>query len=157
MLLPSGHLTESNGKDHSPVITCISLTKKAEKKPTKQPPPSQQSLQEKNVDTTETEGSWSPGLFQEYWSPVAYSPAWDTSTHTCHRSTAEQVMYNFNFTLPRDTDWDKYEELFHRLDPYKRDQQARWITHSVMDLDMPDPLVRNWELHFLLKRHKRTE
>ncbi|KAK7120792.1 hypothetical protein R3I94_020697 [Phoxinus phoxinus] len=134
---PGGHLTESNGKDHSPVITCISLTKKAEKKPTRQPP---QSQQEKNVETTETEGSWSPGLFQEYWSPVAYSPAWDTSTHTCHRSTAEQVMYNFNFTLPRDTDWDKYEELFHRLDPYKRDQQARWITHSVMDLDMPDTL-----------------
>ncbi|XP_051766267.1 SAM domain-containing protein SAMSN-1b isoform X1 [Ctenopharyngodon idella] len=137
---PGGHLTESNGKDHSPVITCISLTKKAEKKPTRQPPQSQQPLQEKDVDTTETEGSWSPGLFQEYWSPVAYSPTWDTSTHTCHRSTAEQVMYNFNFTLPRDTDWDKYEELFHRLDPYKRDQQARWITHSVMDLDMPDAL-----------------
>lgn len=74
---------------------------------------------------------------------MAYSPAWDTSTHTCHRSTAEQVMYNFNFTLPRDTDWEKYEELFHRLDPYKRDQQDRWITHSVMDLDTPDPLVRH--------------
>uniref|UniRef100_A0A8C2JTA1 SAM domain, SH3 domain and nuclear localisation signals 1b n=1 Tax=Cyprinus carpio TaxID=7962 RepID=A0A8C2JTA1_CYPCA len=131
---------ESNGKDHSPVITCISLTKKAEKKHTRASTrQSQQPLQDKD-DNTETEGSWSPGLFQEYWSPMAYSPAWDTSTHTCHRSTAEQVMYNFNFTLPRDTDWEKYEELFHRLDPYKRDQHERWITHSVMDLDMPDPL-----------------
>ncbi|XP_050977720.1 SAM domain-containing protein SAMSN-1b isoform X2 [Labeo rohita] len=129
---------ESTGKGHSPVITCISLTKKAEKKPTRTS--TQQSQQDKDVDTTKTEASWSPGLFQEYWSPMAYSPAWDTSTHTCHRSTAEQVMYNFNFTLPRDTDWEKYEELFHRLDPYKREQQDRWITHSVMDLDTPDPL-----------------
>ncbi|KAL1266351.1 hypothetical protein QQF64_002026 [Cirrhinus molitorella] len=132
---------ESNGKGHSPVITCISLTKKAEKKPTRaSTQQSQQPLQDKDIDTAQTEGSWSPGLFQEYWSPMAYSPAWDTSMHTCHRSTAEQVMYNFNFTLPRDTDWEKYEELFHRLDPYKREQQDRWITHSVMDLDMPDPL-----------------
>ncbi|KAL0182967.1 hypothetical protein M9458_022342, partial [Cirrhinus mrigala] len=113
-----------------PVITCISLTKKAEKKPTRAS--TRQCQQDKDVDTVETEASWSPGLFQEYWSPMAYSPAWDTST-------AEQVMYNFNFTLPRDTDWEKYEELFHRLDPYKREQD-RWITHSVMDLDMPDPL-----------------
>ncbi|XP_016112068.1 SAM and SH3 domain-containing protein 1-like isoform X1 [Sinocyclocheilus grahami] len=131
---------ESNGKDHSPVITCISLTKKAEKKHSRASKrQSQQPLQDKD-DNAETEGSWSPGLSQEYWSPMAYSPAWDMSTHTCHRSTAEHVMYNFNFTLPRDTDWEKYEELFHRLDPYKRDQQDRWITHSVMDLDMPDPL-----------------
>ncbi|XP_043085207.1 uncharacterized protein LOC122331779 [Puntigrus tetrazona] len=129
---------ESIGKGHSPVITCINLTKKAEKKHTRaSTQQSQQPLQDKDV-----EGSCGPGLFQEYWSPVAYSPAWDTSTHTCHRSTAEQVMYNFNFTLPRDTDWEKYEELFHRLDPYKRDQQDRWITHSVMDLDTPDALVR---------------
>ncbi|KTF76928.1 hypothetical protein cypCar_00015381, partial [Cyprinus carpio] len=132
---------ESNGKGHSPVITCINLTKKAEKKHTRASTrQSQQPLQDKDTDAAETEGSWSPGLFQEYWSPMVFSPAWDTSTHTCHRSTAEQVMYNFNFTLPRDTDWEKYEELFHRLDPYKRDQQDRWITHSVMDLDMPDPL-----------------
>ncbi|XP_051542417.1 uncharacterized protein LOC127434030 [Myxocyprinus asiaticus] len=138
------HLTESESKDHSPVITCISLTKKTEKKPargsTRQPLQSQQPQQEKEVDIMETESSWSPGLFQEYWNPMSYSPAWDTYSHTCHRSTAEQIMYNFNFTLPRDTDWDKYEELFHQLDPYKRDQQARWITHSVMDLDIPDPL-----------------
>ncbi|XP_026075887.1 SAM and SH3 domain-containing protein 1-like isoform X1 [Carassius auratus] len=131
---------ESSGKDHSPVITCISLTKKAEKKHTRASTrQSQQPLQDKD-DNTETEGSWSPGLFQEYWSTMAYSPTWDMSTHTCHKSTAEQVMYNFNFTLPRDTDWGKYEELFHRLDPYKREQQERWITHSVMHLDMPDPL-----------------
>ncbi|XP_052423814.1 uncharacterized protein LOC127966686 [Carassius gibelio] len=134
---------ESNGKGHSPVITCINLTKKAEKKHTRaSTQQSQQPLQDKDIDRAETEASWSPGLFQEYWSPMAYSPAWDTSTHTCHRSTAEQVMYNFNFTLPRDTDWEKYEELFHRLDPYKREQQDRWITHSVTDLDAPDPLVR---------------
>ncbi|XP_057176556.1 SAM domain-containing protein SAMSN-1b isoform X2 [Triplophysa rosa] len=136
------HMTKSNGKHHSPIITCISLTKKTEKKHTKgstrQPQQSQNSLQRKEVDTIETEAPWSPGLFQESWSPMIYSPAWDTSTHTCHRSTAKQVMYNFDFTLPRDTDWEKYEELFHRLDPYKRDQQARWITHSVMDLDVPD-------------------
>uniref|UniRef100_A0A8C2IGG6 SAM domain, SH3 domain and nuclear localisation signals 1b n=1 Tax=Cyprinus carpio TaxID=7962 RepID=A0A8C2IGG6_CYPCA len=132
---------ESNGKGHSPVITCINLTKKGEKKHTRASTrQSQQPLQDRDIDAAETEGSWSPGLFQEYWSPMVFSPAWDTSTHTCHRSTAEQVMYNFNFTLPRDTDWEKYEELFHRLDPYKRDQQDRWITHSVMDLDTPDPL-----------------
>ncbi|XP_055063875.2 SAM domain-containing protein SAMSN-1b isoform X1 [Misgurnus anguillicaudatus] len=135
-----GHMTESEGKDNSPVITCISLTKKTEKKPTtcstRHSQQSQKPLQRKDVH--KPEASWSPGLFQEYWSPIIYSPAWDTATHTCHRSTAEQVMYNFNFTLPRATDWDKYEELFHQLDPYKRDQQARWITHSVIDLDMAD-------------------
>nr|XP_009303836.1 SAM domain-containing protein SAMSN-1 isoform X2 [Danio rerio] len=131
----AGNLTESNSKHHSPVITCISLTKKAEKKPTRAPSrptaQSQQPLQEN--DTL-------PELFYEYYSPVAFSPAWDTSTHTCHRSTAEQVMYNFNFTLPRDTDWDRYEDLFQRLDPYKRYQQDTWITHSVMELDKPDAL-----------------
>lgn len=139
-------MTESKGK-HSPIITCISLTKKTEKKlpkgSTRQAQQSQNSLHRKEVDKTETEAPWSPGLFQESWSPTIYSPAWDSSTHTCHRSTAEQVMYNFNFTLPRDTDWEKYEELFSRLDPYKRDQQARWITHSVLDLDVPDQLVRS--------------
>ncbi|XP_051540751.1 uncharacterized protein LOC127433123 [Myxocyprinus asiaticus] len=138
------HLPESERKDHSPVITCITLTKKTEKtfarRSTLQPPQSQQPPLEKEVEIMETEGSWSQGLFQEYWNPLSYSTAWESSSHTCHRSTAEQVMYNFNFTLPRDTDWDKYEQLFHRLDPYKRDQQARWITHSVMDLDIPDTL-----------------
>ncbi|KAI4874424.1 hypothetical protein NFI96_016315, partial [Prochilodus magdalenae] len=128
----SGHLTHTVSKEDSPVITCIGLGKKPEKKPGKEHLQQQQAESAKEKNITEIEGPWSPGPFHHPWSSMNASPAWELSYHTCHRPTTDQNLYAFNFVMSCGTDRDRFEELFHGLDHLKRDQSP--------DLEMTDSM-----------------
>ncbi|KAL7848313.1 hypothetical protein AOLI_G00230310 [Acnodon oligacanthus] len=116
----SGHLTQMVSKEDSPVITCIGLAKKPEKKLGKEHLQQQQPEPAKEKDLMEMEGPWSPGLFHQSWTTMDASPVWELSYHTCHRPTADQHLYAFSFNVPCGTAWDRFE--VHGLDNLKRDQ-----------------------------------
>lgn len=120
-------------KEGSPVITCIGLSKKPEKKLHQQHQPESA----KEMDITEMEGPWSPGPFHQSWSTMDASPAWESSYHTCHRPT-EQYLYAFDFILPCGAERDRFEDLFHGLDYLRRDQSP--------DLELTDPIVSSCKM-----------
>uniref|UniRef100_A0A3B1JTD9 SAM domain, SH3 domain and nuclear localisation signals 1b n=1 Tax=Astyanax mexicanus TaxID=7994 RepID=A0A3B1JTD9_ASTMX len=128
----SGHSTQTHSKEGSPVITCIGLSKRPEKKHGKELLQQQHQQPEpaKEMDIMELEGPWSPGPFQ-HWTSMDCSPAWELSHHTCHRPTADQHFYSFDFHLACGAEWDRFEEMFHGLDHLRRD-------HSP-DLEITDP------------------
>ncbi|XP_017567406.1 SAM domain-containing protein SAMSN-1b isoform X3 [Pygocentrus nattereri] len=126
----SGHLTQTVSKEHSPVITCIGLAKKPEKKLGKEHFQQQQPEPAKEKGLMEMEGPWSPGPFHQTWTIMDASPVWELSYHTCHRPTADQHLYAFNFNVPCGTAWDRFE--VHGLDHLKQDQSP--------DLETTDPL-----------------
>ncbi|XP_028838170.1 SAM domain-containing protein SAMSN-1b isoform X2 [Denticeps clupeoides] len=119
---------------------CIGLAKRPERKYGKETPQDQQHTQPtvKEVDDDDVETLWSPGLFHHGWNTTESAFAWESHYHTCQR-TAETRMHNFNFTLPRGTDWDKYECLIHELD-IKEEHLPQRIIRSITDLDISDPM-----------------
>ncbi|KAK6322375.1 hypothetical protein J4Q44_G00071670 [Coregonus suidteri] len=104
-----GHLADSVFSNDSPVITCIGLGKKTEKKTSKAAQISPQKQQTKETNGKAGEGPWSTGVHDPHWGPTEVPPPWDVPYHTCHRPPGEPWNYGFDFTLPRATAWDRFE------------------------------------------------
>ncbi|KAJ8394685.1 hypothetical protein AAFF_G00042850 [Aldrovandia affinis] len=102
----TGHISDLALKDDSPVMSCIGLAKKPEKKPGKEA--SRQIL--KSNAAPPVDQMWGSG-HQSWSKPSEFTLPWPNSYHTCHRP--EYRMYNYDFTLPRGKDWNKCEYLFH--------------------------------------------
>lgn len=129
-------------KEDITVITCIGLSKKPEKKLGKAS--HQQSEAGNKKDVAEMEDLWSPGHLHHQWSSMDACSFWELSHHTCYRPTAELLLYNVNFTLPRGTDRHRYEELFHDLDVPRMEYPPLRVIRSSTDLDMTHTVVSPW-------------
>ncbi|KAG9341405.1 hypothetical protein JZ751_019213, partial [Albula glossodonta] len=129
----SANIMDSVVKDDSPVMSCIGLAKKPEKKPSKDTTPQKVS---ENVDRTWGLGSRADP--QSWASPSDLPFPWDGSYHTCRRPFPEHRVYNYDFTLPRGKDWNKYEYLIHENRHQLELSPPRFI-RSITDLDICDP------------------
>ncbi|KAK2823168.1 hypothetical protein Q7C36_019768 [Tachysurus vachellii] len=134
-----GGIEESRYPPDISVITCIGLSKKPEKKQVEQS--NQQSEPGNERDIRETEGLWNPGHFHNHWSSTNVCSFWELSYHTCHRPTADPWLHNVNFTLPRGTDRQRYEELIHDLDLLRMEYPPLRVIRSFTDLDMTDTVT----------------
>lgn len=133
-------------KEDVTVITCIGLSKKSEKKHRKESNLQCETGNEKDI--TEMEGLWSPGHFHHHWSSMDACSFWESSYHTCHRSTADPWLYNINFTLPRGTDRHRYEELIHDLDLLRMEYPPLRVIRSFTDLDMTNTMVSYYYYYY---------
>ncbi|CDQ66053.1 unnamed protein product [Oncorhynchus mykiss] len=138
------HLADSVFSNDSPVITCIGLGKKTEKKSSKADPPSPQKQQTKEANGKAVEGPWSTGVHDHHWGLTEFPPPWDVPYHTCHRPPGEPRNYGFDFTLPRATAWDHFESLVQELDSKQAPPvfSHQRVIRSITDLDISESTVR---------------
>lgn len=172
MIYSSIHLgptTDVVLKEDSPVITCIGLGKKPERKPGKelthphqhqkhphqqqqQQHPHQQQQQSRErcsvaMDTLEL--PWTPRLHQQHqWISPEISPLpWDSTYHTCQRPRPDPHLYSFDFTLPRGTTRERYESLVQELGRGRgggsgcEQVTPQRVVHSLAHLEMTDTMV----------------
>ncbi|XP_029526895.1 SAM domain-containing protein SAMSN-1b isoform X1 [Oncorhynchus nerka] len=134
------HLADSVFSNDSPVITCIGLGKKTEKKSSKADPPSPQKQQTKETNGKAVEGPWSTGVHDHHWGLTEFPPPWDVPYHTCHRPPDEPRNYGFDFTLPRATAWDHFESLVQELDSKQTPPvfSHQRVIRSITDLDISE-------------------
>ncbi|XP_046907782.1 SAM and SH3 domain-containing protein 1-like [Hypomesus transpacificus] len=133
----SGHLADNVFKEDSPVITCIGLSKKTDKKPVKAASsPQRQPAQESSGGAGE--GQCSLGAHAHRWSPTEVPPPWDPPYHTCPRLRVEHQVHGLDFTLPRATDWERFESLVQELDS-KQALPPR-VIRSITDVDISDSM-----------------
>ncbi|XP_071023737.1 SAM domain-containing protein SAMSN-1b isoform X2 [Oncorhynchus clarkii lewisi] len=134
------HLADSVFSNDSPVITCIGLGKKTEKKSSKADPPSPQKQQTKEANGKAVEGPWSTVVHDHHWGLTEFPPPWDVPYHTCHRPPGEPRNYGFDFTLPRATAWDHFESLVQELDSKQAPPvfSHQRVIRSITDLDISE-------------------
>eukprot|EP00063_Salmo_salar_P078038 XP_014052873.1 PREDICTED: uncharacterized protein LOC106603553 isoform X2 [Salmo salar] len=134
------HLADSVFSNESPVITCIGLGKKTEKKSSKADPPAPQKQQTKETNGKAVEGPWSTGVHHHHWGLTEFPPPWDVPYHTCHRPPGEPRNYGFDFTLPRATAWDRFESLVQELDSKQTPPvfSHQRVIRSITDLDISE-------------------
>ncbi|AWP00519.1 putative SAM domain-containing protein SAMSN-1-like [Scophthalmus maximus] len=128
----SGVLSNSN-----PVLTCIGLGKRAEKSS------SPQRQQAKGRDDSEEEGIVSPRVGNHLWSPFECPQPWSPFYHTCHPPRHELWGCGGTLSLPRATEWDRFESLIQELDIKQPSLSPPQMIRSITDLHLsPNTLTR---------------
>ncbi|XP_051257522.1 SAM domain-containing protein SAMSN-1b isoform X2 [Dicentrarchus labrax] len=120
--------------NNNPVLTCIGLGKRTEKKSPKSPPQQQQQAKYVHEDSEE-EGVWSPRLGNYLWSPFECPQPWSPFYHTCHQPQHELWVCGGTLTLPRRTEWDRFESLIQELDSKQPDLSPPQTACSITDLE----------------------
>ncbi|XP_062309038.1 uncharacterized protein LOC134013548 [Osmerus eperlanus] len=136
----SGHLADNVFTEDSPVITCIGLSKKTDKKPVKAASlPRRQPAQGSRGGAGE--GEWSLGAHAHRWSPTEVPAPWDPPYHTCPRLRVEHRVHGLDFTLPRATDWERFESLVQELDGKQAElAPPPRVIRSITDVDISDSM-----------------
>lgn len=129
--------------NNNPVLTCIGLGKRSEKKPSKTAPsPQQQPQQAKDIhEDSEEEGVWSPRVGNYLWNPFECPQPWPFH-HTCHQPQHELWVCGGTLSLPRTTEWDRFESLIRELDSKQSDLSPPQTICSPTDLQLPQNTVR---------------
>lgn len=131
----SGVLSNSN-----PVLTCIGLGKRAEKSS------SPQRQQAKGRDDSEEEGIVSPRVGNHLWSPFECPQPWSPFYHTCHPPRHELWGCGGTLSLPRATEWDRFESLIQELDIKQPSLSPPQMVRSITDLHLSPNTVRHTSL-----------
>ncbi|XP_059208088.1 SAM domain-containing protein SAMSN-1b [Centropristis striata] len=123
--------------NNNPVLTCIGLGRRTEKKPPKTAPSPRQQQQAKDVDDeSEEEGVWSPRLGNYLWNPFECPQPWTPFHHTCQQPRHELMMCGGTWSLPRATEWDRFESLIQELDSKQSDLSPPQLIRSITDLQL---------------------
>ncbi|XP_044225950.1 SAM domain-containing protein SAMSN-1b [Thunnus albacares] len=126
--------------DSNPVLTCIGLGKRTEKKPCKTAPSPQQRRQQQQAkdvcEDSEEEGFWSPRVRDHLWSPFDCSQPWSPFYHTCQQPRHELWGCGGTLSLPRTTEWDRFESLIQELDSKQSDLSPPQMIRSITDLHL---------------------
>ncbi|XP_029303768.1 SAM domain-containing protein SAMSN-1b [Cottoperca gobio] len=142
----------SENKDHSahrfsknnPMLSCIGLVRRTEKKPSKSAPLPQQQQQAKDIHMdSEEEGVWSPRLGNYLWNPFECPQPWTPFYHTCHQPRHELPVAGSTLSLPRTTEWDRFESLIQELDSKQSDLSPPPMIRSITDLQLPHNTTGN--------------
>lgn len=132
------------------MLTCIGLSKRTEKKPSK-PAPSPRQPQAKEIhERPEEEGLLSPRVHSPHWSPTLCPHPWTPSFHTCQQPQTEPWVYDCDFTLPRTSEWDRFESLIAELDSKQADLSPPRVIRSITDLHISQTTVSYVALALIL-------
>ncbi|KAI9521995.1 hypothetical protein NQZ68_040627 [Dissostichus eleginoides] len=120
--------------NNNPVLSCIGLGKRTEKKPPPAPSP-QHNHQAKDYHVdSEEEGGWSPQTGNDRWNPFECSQPWTPLHHTCHQH--ELPVCGGTLTPHGSTQWDRFESLIQELDSKQSDLCPPEMTLSITDLQL---------------------
>nr|XP_057942965.1 SAM domain-containing protein SAMSN-1b isoform X2 [Doryrhamphus excisus] len=91
-----------------PVLTCIGLGKRTERKssPSDEQTQSQQEVKSQHEDVTK----------DNVWTPIDCSRPWAPFHHTCRQPGRDLWVCTGNLLPPRATEWDRFESLIRELD-----------------------------------------
>ncbi len=133
--------------NNNPVLTCISLGKKAEKKLHKSAASPQRQQQPANTASSSHEDSaeeavWSSQLGNQ-WSPFERSQPWTPFYHTCQLPQHELWVCGGTLSVPHMTEWDCFESLVKELDGKQTDVSPPPASRSSTDLQLSTNRVRN--------------
>lgn len=140
----SDHLANVLGNSN-PVLTCIGLGTRTEKKPSKPSPSPLQQRQQEAKDVrgdSDEEGVWSPKLGNYLWSPFECPQPWSPFYHTCHQPRPE-LWARGTLSLPQTTAWDRFESLIQELDRKQPDLSPPQTSCSITNLQLADKNVRH--------------
>lgn len=136
----SDHLANVS-RSNSPVLTCIGLGTRTEEKPSKTAPSPHQQQQARDVhEDSEEEGVWSPRLGNYLWSSFECPQPWPPFYHTCQQPRHELWVCGSTMSLPRATEWDRFESLIQELDSKQSDLPPPPTT--ITDLQLAQNTVR---------------
>lgn len=126
------------------MLTCIGLGKRSEKKSSKAAPsPLQQQQQAKDVhEDSEEEGVWIPQAGHYLWNPFECPQPWTPLHHTCHQPQHELIVGGGTLSLPRTTEWDRFESLIQELDSKQSDLSPPQKICSITDQQLSQNTVR---------------
>ncbi|XP_044079475.1 SAM domain-containing protein SAMSN-1b [Siniperca chuatsi] len=124
----------------NPVLTCIRLGRRTEKKPSKTAPtPQQQQQQAKDVhEDSEEEGVWNPLECPQPWTPFY---------HTCHQPRHELWVCGGT------TEWDRFESLIQELDSKQSDLSPTQTICSITDLQLSQNTLTRFGRFDVFKQH----
>ncbi|KAI3373397.1 hypothetical protein L3Q82_022009 [Scortum barcoo] len=126
--------------DSNPMLTCIGLGRRTEKKPHKTAPSPQQQAKDLHEESEE-EGIWSPHLGNYLWNPFECPQTWTPFYHTCQQPRHE--LWVCGATLPRTSEWDRFESLIRELDSKQSDPSPPQTVCSFTDLQPPQSTNEN--------------
>ncbi|XP_077596194.1 SAM domain-containing protein SAMSN-1b isoform X3 [Stigmatopora nigra] len=132
----SNHSSDLSSKSN-PVLSCISLGKKVEKKSSQMDQQSQQDEVNNCSEDLKREGVWSPIDCSQPCSPYNY---------TCGQPGQEPWVCGGNLLLPRATEWDRFESLIQELDRKEADLPSTTITDSSTETQSPEKSTKYGKL-----------
>ncbi|XP_035034249.2 SAM domain-containing protein SAMSN-1b isoform X2 [Hippoglossus stenolepis] len=120
--------------NNNPVLTCIGLGKRTEK--SSKPAASAQRQQAKEHEDSEEEGILSPRVGTHLWSPFECPQPWTPFYHTCQQPRHELWVCGGTLSLPRTTEWDRFETLIQKLDVKQPSPSPPQMIRSITDLHL---------------------
>ncbi|XP_069021120.1 SAM domain-containing protein SAMSN-1-like [Embiotoca jacksoni] len=120
--------------NNNPVLTCIGLGKRTEKEPSSPQQQRQQQATGLHGDTEE-EDVWSPKCESLLWGPFDCPQSW-TLYHTCHQPQHGPWAGGGTLSLPRTSEWDRFESLIQELDGKLLDLSPPQMIRSITDLHL---------------------
>ncbi|KAK2828870.1 hypothetical protein Q5P01_019904 [Channa striata] len=138
---PSESVSPEVLSNSNPVLTCINLGRRTVK-PWKTISPPQQ-LQAKNREESEEEDAWRSGAAAPLWNPFECPRPCALFYHSCHQARHELWVCGGTLSLPRVTEWDRFESLVQELDYRHCNPSPPQLIRSITDLQLSqNPLTR---------------
>ncbi|XP_062261532.1 SAM domain-containing protein SAMSN-1b isoform X2 [Platichthys flesus] len=121
-------------KNINPVLTCIGLGKRAEE--SSKPAASLQRQQAKEHEHSEEENILSPRVGTHLWSPFECPQPWSPFYHSCQQPRHELWVCGGTLSLPRTTEWDRFETSIQILDIKQPGPSPPQMIRSITDLHL---------------------
>ncbi|XP_053704062.1 SAM domain-containing protein SAMSN-1b isoform X1 [Synchiropus splendidus] len=119
--------------DTNPVLTCIGLGRNSEIESSSSDLEEKHQLPENPCSSLDGAG-WSPQLSDRLWSPFDRTRAQTPLSHTCHLPAHELRVLSGDLTLPRATEWERFQRMITELDRNQSDHPAPQMIRSITDL-----------------------
>ncbi|TNN62502.1 SAM and SH3 domain-containing protein 3 [Liparis tanakae] len=126
------HLADVSSNNNS-VLSCIGLGMSAENKPstTTTSPQRQRQLTSGVYEDSEEEG------LGYQWNPFECPQPWTPFYHTCRQPHHELPVCSGTLSLPRTTEWDRFESLIQELDRKHSDLSSPEMIRSITVRPLP--------------------
>ncbi|KAF3706757.1 SAM domain-containing protein SAMSN-1 [Channa argus] len=147
---PSENLLPDVLSKNNPPLTCIDLGKRTVK-PCKTISSPQQ-LQANIHDESVEEGAWRSGVATRLWIPLECPQPCTLFYHTCHQARRELWVCGGTLSLPRTTEWDRFESLVQELDNKQCNPSPPQLIRSITDLHLSQNTNGNTHLHEAVSR-----
>ncbi|XP_017294534.1 SAM domain-containing protein SAMSN-1b [Kryptolebias marmoratus] len=132
-------------RNNNKVLTCIGLGKRTEMSSLKTTQLSQQPLQPNTGDLhgdSVEDGMWSP-MPGHLLKPSDCPQAWPPFYHTCQQPSHNMWSCSGSLSLPRNSDWDRFETQIWELDSKQPDLSLPQMIRSITDLHLPQNTNRD--------------
>ncbi|KAM4545911.1 SAM domain-containing protein SAMSN-1b [Odontesthes bonariensis] len=120
-------------RTNNAVLACVSLGRKTEKRSSKMAASPQQHNMDVHKDSKE-EGVWSPEIVNYQWRPFECPQPWTPFYHTCQQARHELWKCGGSLSLPRASEWDRFESLIQEMDSKQSDMCLPQMIRSITDL-----------------------